>query len=174
MPNITGGDLSKILAGPCEIFLGTPEASIGHTQDGVEFNYEPDIRERNVDAYGSTPVELLLIGENIEVTTRITQWELAKLKKAMPAGLQGSNYLGLGRTAGFHLAENEAVLMRIHPLEQGAVTDYDVYLWRTVSNAPVAIAFNNEGDRVFEVTFKAMPDESRQEGQLLGKIGSPS
>ena len=164
-------DLTKIQAGPCQLTWGG--TNLGHTQDGVEFNYEPDIRERVVDKYGSSPVELILIGERVTVVARLTQWELAKMKAAIPAGLQGSDYLGIGRIAGFHLRREEAEELVIHPLEQ-ATTQYDVTLWKTVASAPITIGYTHDGDRVFEVTFFALQDESKMDGQTIGKIGSPS
>lgn len=165
------GDFTKILAGPCEIKLdGT---SIGHTQEGVAFTYTPSVRERTVDEYGETPIELILTGERIEVVARISQWELAKLRVAFPAGVQGTDYQGIGRPAGYELGSNQAKELVIHPLEQSGTT-YDVTLWKAVAGSPVEIGYNNEGDRMFEVTFLALADPTKPSDQVLGKIGSPS
>ena len=163
-------DLSAIEAGPCQVKYDGVD--VGHTQDGVEFNYEPDIRERNVDEYGTTAVELILVGENVTVAMRITQWELANLKIVIPAGLDGTSYLGIGRKPGFKLGDQAKELV-LHPLENAGGDDSeDVTLWKAVPNSPVPIGYNNEGDRIFEVTFKALPDTTKADGLILGKIGA--
>ena len=62
--------------------------------------------------------------------------------------------------------------MVLHPLEE-AGADYDVTIWKAVPASPVAIGYNNEGDRVFEVAFIALADTAKADGMVLGKIGSP-
>lgn len=164
------GDLSKIQAGPCSVKYDVTD--VGHTEEGIEFNYEPDIRERVVDEFGTTAVELVLIGENVTITVRIAEWVLANFKIAIPAGLDGASYLGIGRKPGFLLG-SKAKQIVLHPLEKAAGdTSEDATFWKAVPNSPVAIGWNNDGDRIFEVVFKCLPDPAKPDGKLIGKIGA--
>ena len=75
------------------------------------------------------------------------------------------------RKPGMKLGD-QAAEMVIHPLENVADPSEDITLWKTVVNSAVGIGYNNENDRIFEVTFKALPDTTKDDGQLIGKIGA--
>jgi hypothetical protein len=168
MAGVTG-DWGAITAGPCELTLDA--TSVGHTEGGVEVNYEPELRERVVDELGSTPVEVVLAGERLSVTCRIAQWALAQIRHAIPAGVTGSDYIGIGRQAGYELAANQGKELIIHPLEVTG-TSQDVTLWKAVASSPIAVGYNSEGDRLFEVTFTAVAVEAKPDGQRLGKFAA--
>lgn len=167
-----GRDLADIQAGPCSLTFAS-SGDLGHTEEGVELNYEPEIRRRVVDEYGTSAVELVLVGENLEVTCRVAEWVIAAWKLAIPAGIDGTSYLGIGRKPGYKLSA-KAEQLTIHPLENVGDTTEDVILYKAVASSPVPVGWNNDGDRVFEVTFTALVDATKEDGNLLGKLAAPA
>ncbi len=164
-------DLSKVQAGPVTVSVGGE--AIGHTEGGVKLKVEPVLREVKADSAGALVTDLVHLGTRCEVTMRIAEWVLDNLGLAVPSGTDSSTYLGLGRAPGLRLS-TVAAQMTLHPAElDGADTDYDVVLWKAVAASAAEVGFNAEGDRVFEVTFIALPDPTKDDGELLGKIGSP-
>jgi len=162
-------DLTKVQAGPVKVFLNGTE--VGHTETGVEFVLRPRFVERTLDEFGETPVELIHTGDTCEVKLRCGEWVLANLKAVYPPGLDGGSYLGFGRKPGFRYSTAAKTLV-LHPLElPDQDSSNDVTLWKAVAASAVQVGFTNEGDRLFEVTFRALPDLSKEDGMLLGKIG---
>lgn len=164
------GDLDKIKAGPCKITLDTTE--IGHTERGISLNITPIMRERKVDEFGETVVDLVHQGDTFEVTVTIAEWVLANFKAAFAPALDGTTYMSVGRKPGFSY-RSVAKKLTIHPLEVVGTTE-DVILYKAVAISPVAIGYNSDDDRVFEIVFKALPDTTRGDGNLLGQIGIPA
>ena len=162
-------DLSKVTSGPCKVTLDGVD--VGHTEEGVEFVLSPHFRERYDERYGATIVDLIHTGDTCEIRMKLTQWELANIKAVYGPALDGTLYAGFGRKPGAKYS-SYAKQMVLHPLEE-AGADYDVTIWKAVPASPVAIGYNNEGDRVFEVAFIALADTAKADGMVLGKIGSP-
>jgi len=164
-------DMSKVQAGPVLVSLGARE--IGHTEGGVTFRSEPVLRECRADVLGGAVTDLVHLGARCEVKMRVAEWVLENLEAAIPSGTDSSTYLGLGRTPGLRLS-SVAQQMTLHPAELASEeTDYDVVLWKAVAAGAAEVGFGAEGDRVFEVTFLALPDATKTDGELIGKIGSP-
>jgi len=164
-------DLSKVQAGPVTVSFGGRD--VGHTEGGVKLAITPLLREVRADSVGAAVVDQVLMGLHCRVSLRLAEWVLANLKAAIPAGEDGGDYLGLGSPAGMRLSAAAAEL-RLHPAELPAEDEsYDVVLWRAAAASEVAVGFSADGDRVFEVTFVALPDPEEADGEMLGLIGSP-
>jgi hypothetical protein len=164
-------DLSKVQAGPVTVSFGGRD--VGHTEGGVRLAVVPLLREVRADSAGAAVADWVLMGVHCRVSLRLAEWVLENLKAAVPHGEDGGEYLGVGRTAGMRLSAAAAEL-RLHPAELPADDEsYDVVLWKAAAASAVEVGFNAEGDRVFEVTFVALPDPEKPDGEMLGSIGSP-
>ena len=164
-------DLSKVQAGPVAVKLG--DRDIGHTEGGVTFAVRPVLRECRADSTGEAVTDLVHLGTRCEVTMRMAEWVLENLEAAIPSGTDSGTYLSLGRAPGLRLS-GSASLMTLHPAELAEEeTGYDVVLWKAVAAGAAEVGFSASGDRVFEVTFLALPDVAKDDGELLGRIGSP-
>ncbi len=167
---MTQRDLSNILAGPVKIKIGATD--LGHTEGETRLTITPRLREQTADSLGETVVDLVQVGADVILEARVAEWTLAGLQLVFPLGLTGNYYLGLGRAPGARLRD-EAQTLTLHPLElPDNDTSKDVTFWQAVAAGAVAVEFSNSGDRVFEVTFRILPDLSKPAGMQLGKIGA--
>ena len=147
-------------------------ADIGHCKGGAEVTYEPEYYESSVDAYGKTPVQARLIGERLTVKVRFGEYTIANLRKAMPqtqfAGAANAR-ITIGAKAG-KLATDDTVELVLHPSDKGT-REHDVVLYKAYPINAVVLTHQNDADKVIEVEFLALIDESKSDGNYLGLIG---
>ena len=163
------GDLSKIESGPCS--LSWDGRLLGHTMDGMHLSTPLDIRKRQVDEFGGSPVELIYQGEALELKTTLAEKTLQRLRDIFLFGYRMSAAQGWGRLPGL-LGRNFAKALRLHPLEVAdGNTGSDVVFYKAVLVSVEEIQFGSPtADRLFGVTWTAIIDESRSDG-FLGQIG---
>lgn len=162
-------DSTNVKLGVCEVFADG--VSLGHTIGGVEVTYSPEYHETSVDQYGSSLVEKWLIGERFNAKVPMAEFTVAKLAKAMPQGTLSGAKLTVGKVAG-QRASDEAVQLVLHPVANVANDrSEDVVLYKAVATSEIVIGHKNDGEKILEVVFDALIDESRSDGNLLGLIG---
>ena len=84
-----GGDLLAIETGPCALLVGG--LAVGHTQDGIKFNVQPDIRVRTVDEHGSAKADVIYQGETIEISATLAEKTAANLRRVYAWGYEVSS-----------------------------------------------------------------------------------
>lgn len=168
----------NIEIGPAKLTYGSGGSAVdlGHTLEGVEVEYEPEYADLKVDYYGNTPVNKSLVGESLRVTCQLAEPTVANLNRAISASTAetaGSEVkkVGIGRKAGF-LASAIANQLRVHPLNR-ADSDQakDWVIYRAIVTESVTMGYSYEDQRVLEVTFEALIDETKPETKLLGHFG---
>lgn len=156
-------DVANVEIGVCEVKVnGT---SIGHTEGGVKFSYEPEFEDITVDQYGSTPVDKVLVGETVTVVAQFAESTQANFNRAMPATTITNDGLAGGRNAGFRLS-TVAVELTLHPVAMAADDSKDIVIYKAVAHSQVEVDFKNE-ERVYEVEFVALVDETKSVGNRL-------
>lgn len=171
MASQTGGNLSRIETGPCKLTF--KNLTLGHTQGGIRFNITPQIRDRNVDEYGSYRADVIHTGDDVTISTTLAEKTLAVLQTvyAMSYGALSSTLVGIGQLPGGK-GSNSAGPLLIHPLSAGENTDDDVLFYKCVVTETGEVQFGTfDDDRSFDATWVALIDETREAGQLLGQIG---
>lgn len=162
-------DITKVKLGACSVVFNSVD--LGHTMEGVEVEYAPTFHEIAVDKYGGTAVQTVLIGEKFTAKVKLAESAIAKLEAAIPFGGTSSTKVTIGSAAG-KLGTDKAALLVLHPLENDSLDrSLNVTMWKAISTSPIKLPFKNEGATVYEVTFMALLDESRTDGQYLGLIG---
>lgn len=145
---------------------------VGHCKGGAEVTYEPNYHEVMVDKYGETPVEARLNGERLIAKVRFAEFTIVNLKKAMPqtqfAGA-GNARITFGRNAGAR-ATDSAVELTLHPSNLNT-REHDVILYKAYPISAITLNHVNDEDKVIEVEFLALVDESKANGNYLGMIG---
>ncbi len=162
-------DITKVKLGTCQVtFNGT---DLGHTIGGCEATYEPMFKAINVDKYGGTDVERILIGEKLSVKIPLAETSIANLAAAMPHGTRGTQKISVGSVAG-KKQTLVGFLLTLHPFAN-ATNDKseDFNIFKAASSEPVMLPYKNDNERVYEVTFTALLDEGRTDGNMLGVIG---
>lgn len=163
-------DITKVQLGVCSVNYNGYD--LGHTLGGVEYTYAPAYKDLTVDAYGKTIVDQVLTGEKVTVKVALAEYTIANLKYAMPntsfAGA-GNTRVTVGTKAGKRSSANAYQLV-LHPTSMGTKA-YDIILYKAVVASTIVLKHTVDTEKVIEVTFEAMVDETKSEGNYLGMIG---
>lgn len=162
-------DIDNVKLGVCSVSFNGVD--LGHTKGGVVVNYEPTIHRVEVDKYGKSLAKPILIGEKFSVEVPLAEFTLANLQVGLPAGTDATDAVTLGREAGYDLSAEAATLV-LHPIaNEASDRSEDVVLYKAVVTEAVELSYMVDGERVIKVTFEAMIDETKSDGNLLGLMG---
>lgn len=146
---------------------------LGHIQGGVTISYSPEFHDVQVDKYGNSIAEKVLVGENLTVECNLAESTVANYLIGIPASTSAGSgaKAEIGRSAGRRMSTDAGQLV-VHPEENGA-TDYsdDVVAHKAIASADMASAFEVDGERLVPVTFQAIIDETKTDGNYLGFLG---
>ena len=163
-------DVTKVKVGVCTVTFNSLD--LGHTIGGVEVSYEPVYKDVMVDAYGETIVEKYLIGEKLTAKVGLAESTIANMRNAIPqstfAGAANSR-INIGAKAGKKATDDAAQLV-LHPVGEGTRA-YDIVFYKAYVGSTIVLPHVNDGEKVIEVTFEALLDESKSDGSYLGMIG---
>ncbi len=166
-------DITNVKVGTCDVYFNG--VHLGHTKGGVEVSYEPEYHEVAVDAYGNTPVEKYLIGERLTAVVPLAEYTIANLNKAIPQSTTagaGSARITIGSKAG-KAAKVDSAQLILHPVLVSGATN-DIVFYKAYVDSVVTLAHRNDEEKLIEVTFIALLDESKSDGNYLGLIGDSS
>ncbi|GMG96256.1 hypothetical protein [Tepidimicrobium xylanilyticum] len=170
----------KINIGVADITF-TPEGTdipiyLGLTKDGTALTYEPEYYDITADQTGNTPLDSILIGETVKVTTNLLDTSLEHIAAVVPTAdkeEEGGKIKAVtfGRRPGLRLG-NRAGVLRVHPVSAGVGrTDKDVIIYRAANKANLELAYELENEWVIPCEFVGFPDDFRPEGDQLFRIG---
>lgn len=164
--------ISNLRMGACTVTFGG--VSLGHTKGGVTFTYSPKFEDLTADQYGDTPIDKVLTGEEVTIKVNLAEPQVAVLNNIIPAGGHTSSTnerLGIGTDAGYS-TRSDAKALVLHPVDRSSsdVTE-DITLYKAISAEPVDLNYEVDKQRVFEITFTALVDETYASGRRLGHIG---
>lgn len=163
-------DIANVQVGACSVTFNSLD--LGHSIGGAEVSYEPEHHDVAVDKYGNTVVQKYLIGEKLTVKIALAEYTIANLRNSMPqstfAGAANSR-ITIGAAAGKKATE-DAYQLVLHPLIEGT-RRHDVIIYKAYVASTVVLPHKFDETKVVEVTFEALLDESRSDGNYLGMIG---
>jgi hypothetical protein len=163
-------DVTNVELGPCDVSFNG--ADIGHTKGGVVVTYEPIYKDISVDLYGETVVEKRLVGEKLMAKVPLAEYTIANLRNAIPQSTfagAGNARITLGAKAGKSALDDSYQLV-LHPSREGT-RRHDIVFHKAYVASTIEINHNNEDEKVIEVEFHALLDESKTDGNYLGLIG---
>lgn len=163
-------DVTKVQVGVCSVVYNGLD--LGHTIGGVEVIYKPKFKEIMVDLYGDTKVEQILVGEDLSAKVNLAEYTIANLRNSIPQATFGgaaNARITIGAKAG---KSNKAVAypLTLHPISQGTLA-YDVNFYKAAVANQVTLKHTNKDEKVIEIVFDALLDETRSDGNYLGMIG---
>jgi len=162
-------DITNVKLGVCNITFN--DVDLGHTKGGVVVTYTPEYHDVTVDKFGNTIVEKVLIGEKLTVKAPIAEATMSNLAVAMPVTSGDTSKTTIGDQVGTALATLAKQLV-LHPIANDAADlSEDVVLYKAIVGSEIALDYTYDGERIVEVTFEALLDESRSAGDYLGLIG---
>lgn len=163
-------DITNVQMGTCDVEFNSVD--LGHTAGGVEVTYEAEYADKQVDIYGNTVVDKLLSGERLIAKVPLAEFTIANLRNAMPqaqfAGAANAR-ITVGAKAG-KKASDDSYQLVLHPSQEGT-RRHDVVLHKAYVESVEPITHTNEDQKVLMVTFVALLDESKSDGNYLGLIG---
>lgn len=135
--------------------------NVGHTTpDGIVITYEPDVHEHMSGKYGNTPVKATLIGQRLTLQITMGETTAENMSRAMAGAVLDGGSVQFGGVAGREIEPVELVM-----------TPYDgTEPWTfhaAVPTGSVEMAYQVDNERVFQVTFVALVDESQADGEEL-------
>ncbi|WP_379161370.1 hypothetical protein [Paenibacillus sp. sgz5001063] len=156
-------DFSKIEIGPAIVEYGdgagmvTFETTIG----GVVLNTETTYREQKTDQTGETVVGKRITGRNVSVTVPFGEYEIDTIPKIMAGaevvtGTGGSKVL-IKTGVGANLIDTAKKAV-IKPLAHKTDPGFWITLPLAYSETDLSYSFNNENERITNVTLRSTPD----------------
>lgn len=163
-------DITKAELGVCQVTFNSVD--LGHTFGGVEVSYEPTYADVKVDAYGDTVVEKKLTGEKLTAKVPLAEFTIANLRAAMPqsefAGAANAR-ITIGHKAG-QSARSDSAQLVLHPQDKGTRA-HDIVIHKAYVASTITLMHKNDEQKIIEVTFEALLDETKSDGNYLGLIG---
>lgn len=163
-------DVLNVQVGVCSVVF--KNVDLGHTKGGVEVSYEPTHHDVTVDKYGETVVQKLLLGEKLTVKVPLAEFTIPNLAVAIPQG----EYAGaanarrtIGAAAGKKATDDSGQLV-LHPIIEGT-RRHDIVIHKAYVASTVVLPLQVDAEKLIEVTFEALVDETKSDGNYLGFIG---
>lgn len=163
--------------GPAKLTYESTE--IGETNGETTFNYDVETSEIRTEESGL--VDEVVTDEMIEVTIPILETDVQSLGDVFPYltvvedGTSGDKKLTVGSLIGERLSNHAGELV-IHPQSKDD-TDLskDINIWLAYPvPGPLEFSYSRDGQRVANVTFRALKDDSQSDGEEFFVIGDPS
>jgi len=163
-------DITNVKVGVCSVtYNGT---DLGHTKGGVEVTYEPMHKDVTVDKYGETVVEKYLTGEKFTAKVPLAEFTIANLRNAIPQSTfagAGNTRITLGHSAGV-AAKAVSYSLVLHPVNEGT-RKFDIVMYKAYVASSVVLSHKVDEEKIVEVVFEALLDETKSDGNYLGLIG---
>lgn len=156
-------NFSKIEVGPAIVEYGTGEDKVTFetTIGGVVLTTETTYREQKTDQTGETVVSKRVTGRNVSVTIPFGEYELSVVPKIMAGaeivtGADGSKVV-VKTGVGLNLIDTAKVAV-IKPIAHKTDPDFWITLPLAYSETDLSYSFNNENERITNVTLRSTPD----------------
>lgn len=158
-------DFKKIEVGPAIVEYGegasivTFETTIG----GVVLNTETTYREQKTDQTGETVVSKRITGRNVSVTVPFAEYELSVIPKIMAGaelvtGTDGVKVV-VKTGVGLNLVDTAKKTV-IKPLAKVNDPKFWITMPLAYSETDLSYSYNNENERITNVTIRSTPDEN--------------
>lgn len=153
-------DTKNVKLGVCLVYFG--DEDLGYTKGGVEVEVATETHEVQVDQFGKSPVDEVIMGRTVTAKVPLAETTLENIVKIMPgAKLVGS---GTAKKVVVPNAVGTSLLkiakeLRFHPkanAENDHSDDFTIPLAATAGG--LQFAYQLENERIYNCTFKGYPD----------------
>lgn len=164
--------------GPCSVHWdegGAADVDLNPSFGGVQFRDEVlgvDVKE---DQQGETPVSSVHTGRVVEITVPMTRSTLEQLEAAIKGSVDSATNIKVSNKVGvdvFPLAKE----VIIKPIEDGVVaaTSTWLHVHRCYPFSNLEWMYDNAGQRVTNVIFRAYPDDETGQVNEMWRVGPAS
>ena len=160
---------------PQDYLIGTPTTiewkgqSLGLATGAVSVSYSPEYADIMFEVFGSTVYDKALLGEAVSVTIPMGEHTYRQMKTIMPISTDTGTTINVGSLAGKSLREQAGELKLT--TQKGNIYTFHI----AVPSEEGEFEMGAEGQAIIEVTFMALPDTTKDDGQFLASFQtSPS
>lgn len=163
-------DFDNVTHGPAKLML--TDVDMGHTEGGITATIKPQNRARNVDQFGKSECNIIHTGDEVRVMAPLAQLDAIAIVEVYNPGtdaLGGSDpkYLGIGRSAGYIYTAQD---LKVVPMLT-ADAEKRLQLYRATPVGQIKLEYSpGEKDVILESEFAGLIDESKTDGELIGKM----
>lgn len=157
-------DFNKIEIGPAIVEFGenTDKVTFETTIGGVTLTTETTYRDQLTDQTGQTVVSRRITGRNVSVTVPFGEYDLATIPKIMAGAVAitgtGGTKVEVSTGIGADLVAGAKKVV-IKPIEHKTDPDFWITLPLAYSQTDLSYSYNNENERITNVTLQSTPDE---------------
>jgi hypothetical protein len=164
-------DTKNVKLGVCRVYFDAVD--LGYTQGGVQVSVKTDTHKVNVDQFGKTTINELIMARDVSVKVPLAETTLDNLVAIMP----GATLVGSGTDKSVEVSVGIGIdllsiakELRLHPIAK-ADTDYseDFVVPLAATAGALDFAYEVEKERIFSVDFTGYPDPATQK---LFKVGA--
>lgn len=153
--------------GPCQVLWGGED--LGATLGGVTFKEEVTSVDIKEDGHGETPVDAVFTGRKVTIECKFTRSSLEQLEAMITGSVAGATNLKVVNTVGDQMFANaEELILKplVNNVASATATEW-LHVHKTYPVAAVEFGYDNSGQRIINVTFRAFPDDaSGQVGEI--------
>lgn len=163
----------EIALGPARVLFTGVLGGITHTDldlgafssDGVTITLSTDLTEISTDQSGTKPAKQFLGGQDATITTPMLQENFDNFFISQIGAVSGTgNSITGGRIAGFDVSNNWSGSLKVIPVD---TTRDQFEFYNVTPNGDRALQYNTTDATLLNVEWRALPDFSRTDGDLL-------
>jgi len=165
-------DTKNVKLGVCTVFLDGKD--LGYTQGGVQVSVKTDTHKVNIDQFGKTTVNELIMSRDVSAKVPLAETTIENMVAIMPGATlvndgEGGKHVEVDSGIGIDLL-SIAKELRLHPINKAA-DDYseDFVIPLAATAGGLDFAYEVEKERIFNVEFTGYPDPVTKK---LFKVGS--
>jgi hypothetical protein len=154
-------DTKNVKLGVCTITYGGVD--LGYTQGGVQVSVKTDTHKVNIDQFGKTTVNELIMSRDVSVKVPLAETTLENLVAIMPGatlvtGAGGEKSVDVDAGIGVDLL-SIAKELRLHPVAKPA-NDYseDFVIPLAATAGALDFSYDVDKERLYSVDFTGYPD----------------
>lgn len=162
--------VANVIGGPAQFKIAGTQ--ISHTQGGISLNVKPSQHNVVVDKFGTTICGIRHTGDDVKMKAPFAEYSAAALAAAYEPGNDqtaagsGSKYMGIGRSAGYIYTTAAATVVPYLSADAAKI----VSMLKVTPVGELVQDFNYDKDRLLEMEFACILDETATDGELIGTI----
>ncbi|MFT4064273.1 hypothetical protein [Paraburkholderia sp.] len=166
-------DTKNVKLGVCRVFFNAVD--LGYTQGGVQVSVKTDTHKVNVDQFGKTTINELIMARDVTVKVPLAETTLENLVAIMPGATLNTDATTQAKSVDVEVGIGVDLLsiaqeLRLHPIAK-ADNDYseDFVIPLAATAGALDFSYDVEKERIYSVDFTGYPDPVTQK---LFKVGT--
>ena len=172
-PSVAKQALEKLKQGPVQVVFdpGSANEVEVFVKGGFTLNVERNLAAAETDLVGV--YDMFSQGETATFELKMDETSHNVAKVVFLDQVQAASYVGIGQAAGIS-SRGVALDVRIRPWQTRMAATLQVELWLAVPDGNAAKSMTPGEPWSFTQSFKCLPDLSKANGELIGKITFPA